>query len=114
MGKGVGQLQRVSSSISNLTRRLSEISDWYDGVGILIMSYNIFRNFVLNSFYKTRPPPPGMELHEVSKKEIFDGPSIIVTDETQWLKNTGTVIATAAAQLKSKSRIASTGPPLFK
>ncbi|KAI9779134.1 MAG: hypothetical protein M1839_007669 [Geoglossum umbratile] len=106
----IGQVRKVDSSVPSLARRRSEISAWYKDGGVLIMSYDIFRNFVLNK--STRALAFNPEQHEALKKELLNGPNIIIADEAHKLRNTTTGTAIAAAQFKSKSRIALTGSPL--
>ncbi|KAH0544392.1 hypothetical protein FGG08_001418 [Glutinoglossum americanum] len=112
MEESIGQLRKVDSSMVNIARRCSEISAWYDEGGVLIMSYDMFRNFVLNNPTKARAPPLNEEQHNILKKELLSGPNIIIADEAHRLRNTTTSTAAAVSQLRSRSRIALTGSPL--
>lgn len=111
MEDNVGQLRKVASG-SRSSERLQEISAWYDDGGVLIISYDMFRLYVLNKATKSRGPPLSEKQHNKVKKELLEGPNIIVADEAHKMKNIASAITSAATQLRSKSRIALTGSPL--
>ena len=76
------------------------------------MSYDFFRNLVMNKATKTRPAPLSEAQHVRLDRELLKGPDIIVADEAHKLKNDRSSISLAASQFRSKSRIALTGSPL--
>ncbi|KAH6682071.1 hypothetical protein B0J14DRAFT_695530 [Halenospora varia] len=108
----LGDFRKIDSAAANKNSRLPTISKWYEDGGVLIMGYEMFRNLVRNMATKTRDPPLDEEQHEKVKRELLEGPNIIVADEAHKLKNTKGALASVAAQFKSKSRIALTGSPL--
>ncbi|KAF4636000.1 hypothetical protein G7Y89_g2097 [Cudoniella acicularis] len=107
----LGYLRKLDAA-SKPEERLLGISRWFGDGGVLIMGYEMFRNLVHNKKTKVREPPLSTEQHERVLKELLEGPNIIVADEAHKLKNSKASITTAAAQFKSKSRIALTGSPL--
>lgn len=127
----LGPLRKITATLK-LEKRLEKLEDWNKEGGILIMSYDIFRTWILNKETKPRGRPfldqesdqdavQGQakgwkclsdEQHERVKKWLLDGPNIIVADEAHKMKNANTGIAQAAVQFHSKSRIALTGSPL--
>lgn len=111
MEDNVGQLRKASSG-SRSSERLQEISAWYVDGGVLLISYDMFRLYIDNKATKARGPPLNEEQHEKVKKELLEGPNIIVADEAHKMKNITSAVTNAASQLRSKSRIALTGSPL--
>lgn len=127
----LGSLRKITSSI-DLDKRLQTVRDWNSEGGVLIMSYDIFRTWILNKETKVRgrqrTDPEShqdnlpeeakgrkclpKEKHEQVKDWLLKGPSIIVADEAHKMKNSNTGIYQAAVQFRSKSRIALTGSPL--
>jgi len=111
MEDNVGQLRKVVSG-SRSGERLHEITAWYNDGGVLIISYDLFRHYVHNKSTKSRGPPLNEEQHAKVRKELLEGPNIIVADEAHKMKNISSATTSAANQFRSKSRIALTGSPL--
>ena len=111
MEDNVGQLRKVVSG-SRSSERLHEITAWYNDGGVLIISYDLFRHYVHNKRTKSRNPPLDEEQHTRVKRELLEGPNIIVADEAHKMKNISSAITSAANRFRSKSRIALTGSPL--
>ncbi|KMP03069.1 ISWI chromatin-remodeling complex ATPase ISW2 [Coccidioides immitis RMSCC 2394] len=109
--RSLGPVRKVLSNIQS-RERLQEIAAWYTEGGILLISYDIFRSLVHNASTKRRPRPLEPNQHESVKKQLLNGPNIIIADEAHKMKNRTTGIAAAACGFKSKSRIALTGSPL--
>lgn len=127
----LGPLRKITTAI-RLDKRLQEVHDWNKEGGILIMSYDIFRTWILNKESRARGRPfleqesdqdtaQGQakvwkclsdEEHRLVKKWLLEGPNIIVADEAHKMKNSNTGAYQAAVQFRSKSRIALTGSPL--
>lgn len=127
----LGPLRKITATI-NLDKRLQKVENWGKEGGILIMSYDIFRTWILNKETKARGRPyPDQESdqeavqdqtkgrrclsnqdHGQVKHWLLEGPNIIVADEAHKMKNSSTGVYQAAAQFRSKSRIALTGSPL--
>ncbi|KAL2865644.1 putative SNF2 family helicase/ATPase [Aspergillus lucknowensis] len=107
----IGLVRRVSANDA-LSVRLKEVSDWDQEGGVLLISYNIFRSWIINNATGKRPPPLSDAQHESVRKWLLDGPNIIVADEAHKMKNPSSAISVAAMQFRSKSRVALTGSPL--
>lgn len=101
----IGKIWRADS-ITSPERRISNIREWYRNGGVLLIGYQGFRNFILNT------PPLPEETHQQMKMMLLDGPNIIIADEAHQLKNQNTKISDAARGFRSMSRIAMTGSPL--
>jgi SNF2 family DNA or RNA helicase len=106
----LGPLRKITSSITS-QERLRELSAWDQDGGVLIMSYDIFRNWIHNREIKGRGRPLEDSLHQTVREQLLDGPRIVVADEAHKMKNRAAGIATAASGFHSKSRIALTGSP---
>ncbi|TQB68873.1 hypothetical protein MPDQ_002646 [Monascus purpureus] len=107
----LGPLRKITSS-SAVADRLQELFSWDEEGGILIMSYDIFRIWILNKETKSRGKPLQDACHERVRQCLLVGPNIIVADEAHKMKNRASGIATATSEFRSKSRIALTGSPL--
>lgn len=107
----LGQIRKITCA-SAFHDRIQELSAWAEDGGVLIMSYDIFRTWVLNNETKARGKPLQEHQHRRIKKQLLEGPSIIVADEAHKMRNRSAGIAAATSQFKSKSRIALTGSPL--
>ncbi|KAL3437600.1 P-loop containing nucleoside triphosphate hydrolase protein [Aspergillus tetrazonus] len=103
---------RQVSSEDNMDVRLAEVSMWYEKGGVLLISYDIFRNWVLNQATAKKSPPLSDSRHQDLKHWLLEGPSIIIADEAHKMKNPDSATSQAAMQFRSKSRIALTGSPL--
>ncbi|KAK2765990.1 hypothetical protein FQN54_007505 [Arachnomyces sp. PD_36] len=104
--ENIGEVRKVVSQGMSAPQRLSEISAWHHNGGVLIISYEMFRNLIFNT------PTQLIADHERVQKQLLEGPSLIVADEAHKMKNEKSKIAAATARFKSKSRIALTGSPL--
>jgi superfamily II DNA or RNA helicase len=107
----LGPLRKITTS-ATLRERLAEVAAWDEDGGILILSYDIFRNWIHNRETKNRGKPLDDQAHTQIREQLLKGPSIIVADEAHKMKNRESAIATAASEFQSKRRIALTGSPL--
>ncbi|KAK2736374.1 hypothetical protein FQN55_001669 [Onygenales sp. PD_40] len=105
--KNIGEFRKILPLLKP-HERLDELSQWYKGGGILLMSYDIFRSYTLNKNGKVLD----QNTHDIVRKQLTEGPNIIVADEAHKMKNRKGGINEACAQFKSKSRIALTGSPI--
>ncbi|OJD31655.1 snf2 family helicase atpase [Diplodia corticola] len=88
--------------------RVRKILDWnYDG-GILVISYEMFRNLFSERHTSKMSEEDVRELHEA----LLEGPSIIVADEAHKMKNVSSSIRQTVDRFRSKARVALTGSPL--
>ncbi|KAI9777077.1 MAG: hypothetical protein M1816_004923 [Peltula sp. TS41687] len=108
----LGRLSKIDSATSK-PHRVREIAAWHEEGGILIISYHMFRDLILNNPTKgSSNPPIDSVTHERLKTQLFDGPTIVVADEAHHLKNENNSITVSASQFKTRSRIALTASPL--
>ncbi|KAI5295403.1 hypothetical protein KEM52_001507, partial [Ascosphaera acerosa] len=101
----VGPVRKITS-VTAPEDRVETIGDWYRDSGILLLSYDLFRDFVFDK--KNRLGPD----HATVRQQLLDGPNIIVADEAHKFKNRSTGLSAACSQFRSTSRIALTGSPL--
>ncbi|KAL2825636.1 P-loop containing nucleoside triphosphate hydrolase protein [Aspergillus cavernicola] len=107
----IGKVRRVSTT-DNLTVRLGEVSGWHREGGVLLISYDIFRAWIINEKTPKRSRALPDTVHKKVRTWLLEGPSIIVADEAHKMKNPTSATAVAAMQFRSRSRIALTGSPL--
>ncbi len=103
----VGRLYILDSRILEIASRLQLVATWYEKGGVLLASYAIFRELVLNRVSRLSSAQ-----HTQVKKHLLEGPSVIIADEAHLLKNPQSATAQAASKIVSQSRIALTGSPL--
>ncbi|KAE8164187.1 hypothetical protein BDV40DRAFT_119947 [Aspergillus tamarii] len=108
---GIGPLRKITTS-ATMSERLQEVCDWNEEGGVLIMSYDIFRTWILNRETNKRGKPLNDTDYGKVRDCLLEGPNIIIADEAHKMKNPSTGISQAAMQFRSKSRIALTGSPL--
>lgn len=102
----VGEVRKISSSLTP-SQRIDTIFEWYQEGGILLLSYDIFREFIDNKAKRLHD-----SIHNCVSKQLLEGPNIIVADEAHKFKNRRSGLSIACAKFKSTSRIALTGSPL--
>ncbi|KAK4177058.1 hypothetical protein QBC36DRAFT_140005 [Triangularia setosa] len=95
-GGSLGPLYQVGSSLSP-GLRVSIIQNWASDGGVLIIGYNLFGSLVED---------------EELEKILQEGPNLVVGDEAHLIKNPKAKRSQAAANFRTKSRIAMTGSPL--
>jgi SNF2 family DNA or RNA helicase len=110
-GNILGNFRKLDSSVKSWDR-LGVIADWYEDGGILLMGYEMFRKLVLNKKTKIREPALAPNEHNQVLEHLLQGPNIIIADEAHKMKNASAGVTLAAAQFRSKSRLALTGSPL--
>ena len=101
----LGEYRKVDT-IMKRPERLQTISDWFCEGGVLILGYEMFRSIHDNKSALSK------EAHDTVKRQLMDGPNIIVADEAHKMKNAQSRLGQSTTQFKSRSRIALTGSPL--
>jgi SNF2 family DNA or RNA helicase len=103
----IGQIYRADGVLPPL-QRMTAIKEWHAAGGVLLMGFQTFERYI------NRAPTSQVSARDQERlREILlVGPNVIVADEAHHLKNSQCALAKAAAQFKSKSRIAMTGSPL--
>ncbi|KAI5288475.1 hypothetical protein KEM54_005186 [Ascosphaera aggregata] len=102
----MGTIRKVTS-LSSPFGRLRDIQEWHDNGGILLLSYDLFRDFISEKRKRFND-----DIHASVRSQLLEGPNIIVADEAHKLKNRGAGLSIACSQFRSTSRIALTGSPL--
>ncbi|KAJ5099791.1 hypothetical protein N7532_006792 [Penicillium argentinense] len=102
------------NTYKGVDERMVNISAWMKDGGVLVMSYEMFRQFVMNTSTRTGSAREWLsdEEHRMLREALLDGPNIVVADEAHKIKNEKSAISQAAAGFKTMSRIALTGSPL--
>jgi SNF2 family DNA or RNA helicase len=106
----VGLVRKIQSGARQVNR-LAEIEAWSEEGGILIIGYQMFRQFVECQGKSNKEPSEARRL-EAAKEILLNKPTLIVADEAHTMRNTTAKITQFARLFKSKSRIALTGSPL--
>lgn len=86
--------------------RLNFLKYWYNEGGIMLMSYEAFRNIL------THPKLKEDAKNEHYRMLINPGPDIVILDEAHRIKNINSSITNLIYQINTKSRICLTGYPL--
>lgn len=106
----LGDLYKINDL--ELHDRLDVISLWHERGGILLCSYNAFRDLVCNASTTKTYARLTEEEHTLIQEQLLDGPNIVIADEAHVMKNASSKISQAAQKFKTRSRIALTGSPL--
>ncbi|CAK1584318.1 unnamed protein product [Parnassius mnemosyne] len=98
------------SKLKKTYERAYQLEDWYNGGGIFIIGYELFRNLstldpVLDGIRPTI-------VNKIRMALLDPGPDIIVCDEGHLLKNDSSVLAVAMSRVATKRRIVLTGTPM--
>ncbi|CAI7604194.1 unnamed protein product [Penicillium glandicola] len=91
--------------------RYEDICAWNDEGGVLILGYQLFCSLVGNKTDKDGDPEKQL-VSELVKTCLLEGPTLVVADEAQALRNNDTLIFEATSRLRTRKRIALTGTPL--
>jgi len=103
----VGELSQIDSEL-HMQDRIRHINRWSENGGVLLISYDLFRNTINNRFNV----PLAEEVHNKLKDQLTLGPRIVIADEAHKLKSPTSGVSVATSLFKTKSRIALTGSPL--
>ena len=107
----VGQVRTVNTA-KKLEQRISEISIWNDGGGVLLMAYSTFVDLIENKKNKNDVAPLKEADHHMVKMALLDRTNLVVADEAHEFKKQTTKLSRCMNQIRTKSRIALTGSPL--
>ncbi|EKD19119.1 uncharacterized protein L3040_007232 [Drepanopeziza brunnea f. sp. 'multigermtubi'] len=106
----LGNLWKLNSF--DISERLDAISEWHEAGGVLLCSYDGFRNMLTNSAGKKQGARLTQEEHMRVQDQLLNGPNIVIADEAHKMKNTSSKLTKVATQFRTLSRIALTGSPL--
>lgn len=99
---------------NHISRRLQRIRDWYVKGGILVISFEMFRNLVTEDMKTGKLSTNDKKVYreEAEKYLLNPGPDLVVADEAHIIKNHKSKISEAVSAIRTKRRIALTGTPL--
>ncbi|XP_059059053.1 uncharacterized protein LOC131852395 [Achroia grisella] len=98
------------SKLKKTYERAYQLEDWYNGGGIFIIGYELFRNLsTLDPIIDDVRPTI---INKIRTALLDPGPDIIVCDEGHLLKNDCSVLAVAMSRVVTKRRIILTGTPM--
>lgn len=101
----LGNIFTVESS--GKIAQMQQIEDWYRFGGVLLIGYNLFRNFIADKETKNKV------VTDVKHSTLLrKGPDIVVADEAHTLKNPFAETTRAANAVHTEARIALTGTPM--
>ncbi|KAK4470498.1 hypothetical protein MN116_006046 [Schistosoma mekongi] len=89
--------------------KLDIVKHWHTSGGVLLIGYDMFRNFIMTLMKRTRSKDVKNTL---SSALLNPGPDIVVCDEGHLMKNAKSHIAKAVSQIRTMKRIILTGTPL--
>ncbi|KAJ5165353.1 SNF2-related protein [Penicillium coprophilum] len=91
--------------------RIEDIRSWNDEGGVLIISYEMFRNLAGNNAGQ-KEYLEKQSSNELLKTWLLESPNLVVADEAQVLRNNTTKIAQTTCRIRTRKRIALSGTPL--
>ncbi|XP_031765799.2 uncharacterized protein LOC113521958 isoform X2 [Galleria mellonella] len=98
------------SKLKKTYERAYQLEDWYNGGGIFIIGYELFRN--LSTLDPVLDDVRPTIVNKIRTALLDPGPDIIVCDEGHLLKNDCSVLAVAMSRVVTKRRIILTGTPM--
>lgn len=97
------------ASKGDFKHRIDVLDHWFREGGVLLIGYDMFRNFVGTQSRKMR----NKLIKETINRVLVDpGPDIVVCDEGHVLKNVKSGLSKAVSQIRTLKRIVLTGTPL--
>jgi SNF2 family DNA or RNA helicase len=93
----LGELRKVTANML-LDERVSTVSAWASGKGVLLVGYQMFQKL--------------LDLSDDLEETLVNRPDVVICDEAHYMKNRFSKTNDACSRFKTKSRIALTGSPL--
>ena len=101
------EVYEISKLKQNIDRA-NKLMEWHNEGGVMIMSYDMFRNLTNDQNNRLRK-----KIKESLQTSLIDpGPDLVVCDEGHLLKNEKTSISKCMMKLRTSRRIVLTGTPL--
>uniref|UniRef100_A0A3Q0KQB0 ATP-dependent helicase ATRX n=1 Tax=Schistosoma mansoni TaxID=6183 RepID=A0A3Q0KQB0_SCHMA len=89
--------------------KLDIVKHWHKSGGVLLIGYDMFRNFIMTLMKRTR----SKDVRNTISSALLDpGPDIVVCDEGHLMKNSKSHITKAVSQIRTMKRVVLTGTPL--
>ncbi|XP_061721134.1 uncharacterized protein LOC133527946 isoform X2 [Cydia pomonella] len=98
------------SKLRKTYERAYQLEDWYNGGGIFIIGYELFRS--LTTLDAELDDVRQTIIDKIRTALLDPGPDIIVCDEGHLLKNDCSVLAVAMSRVATRRRIVLTGTPM--
>ncbi|CAB3257167.1 unnamed protein product [Arctia plantaginis] len=98
------------SKLKKTYERAYQLEDWYNGGGIFIIGYELFRS--LSTLDPLLDDVRPTIINKIRTALLDPGPDIIVCDEGHLLKNDCSVLAVSMSRVVTKRRIILTGTPM--
>ncbi|XP_075981461.1 uncharacterized protein LOC142980064 isoform X2 [Anticarsia gemmatalis] len=98
------------SKLKKTYERAYQLEDWYNGGGIFIIGYELFRS--LSTLDAELDDIRPTIVNKIRTALLDPGPDIVVCDEGHLLKNDCSVLAVAMSRVVTKRRIVLTGTPM--
>ncbi|KAH9633214.1 hypothetical protein HF086_017769 [Spodoptera exigua] len=98
------------SKLRKTYERAYQLEDWYNGGGIFIIGYELFRSLTTLDPYLDDVRPT--IINKIRTALLDPGPDIIVCDEGHLLKNDCSVLTVAMSRVVTRRRIILTGTPM--
>ncbi|KAG0031263.1 hypothetical protein BGZ81_001552 [Podila clonocystis] len=105
----VVNVMRLPSNDRSTISRLAILEQWYTKGGVLLLSYDLFRNLCYP--HSSTPYLQG-ELDRIRELLLEPGASITIADEGHTIKNAEAKISIAVSKIKTTARVILTGYPL--
>ncbi|KAI8149383.1 P-loop containing nucleoside triphosphate hydrolase protein [Fennellomyces sp. T-0311] len=93
----------ADTAATSAPSRIKYLKHWYQDGGVLLMSYEQYRNLVF------KDTDDQQILHTML---VNPGPSLVITDEAHRIKNSTSLVALAMKQVNTRARICLSGSPL--
>ncbi|KAJ5198850.1 SNF2-related protein [Penicillium cf. griseofulvum] len=108
----LGKVRPILAKYSSMvTDRTEEICAWNEEGGVLIISYEMFRNLTGDNVGQNEDPQK-QSINGFVKSLLLESPNLVVADEAQVLRNNTTKIAQTTCRIRTRKRIALSGTPL--
>ncbi|XP_023939975.2 uncharacterized protein LOC112047188 [Bicyclus anynana] len=98
------------SKLKKTYERAYQLEDWYNGGGIFIIGYELFRS--LSTLDPVLDCVRVTILNKIRSALLDPGPDIVICDEGHLLKNDCSVLAVAMSRVRTRRRIILTGTPM--
>ncbi|CAH0724284.1 unnamed protein product, partial [Brenthis ino] len=98
------------SKLKKTYERAYQLEDWYNGGGIFIIGYELFRS--LSTLHPSIDCVRPTIVNKIRTALLDPGPDIIICDEGHLLKNDCSVLAVSMSRVVTKRRIVLTGTPM--
>ncbi|CAL8362524.1 unnamed protein product [Lota lota] len=95
------------ATVKNAQGRVGALQRWQRDGGVMIMGYEMYRNFSLG--HKIRDPIAKKIFHNTL---VQPGPDFVICDEGHILKNEASNISKAMSSIRTRRRVVLTGTPL--